>query len=246
MKATIIGIDCATKAKKIGLARGFYQLGKTDICEVMIDPDCESIINRIVSWIALAPFTLIAIDAPLGWPDALCNELSKHTAGQFISEQPDWLFRRETDRIIRKEINKKPLEIGADRIARTAHAALSILEEIHQRTGSDIPLAWEPLKEPGIYAIEVYPAATIKSYGIDVSGYKKLANRVARKQMTESLRNIIGLSAETSLMVDNDNALDAAICILAGADFLNRKVIIPTNMQLALKEGWIWARKPSG
>lgn len=33
------------------------------------------------------------------------------------------MFNRLTDRLIHQRIGKKPLEVGADRIARTAHAA---------------------------------------------------------------------------------------------------------------------------
>lgn len=52
------------------------------------------------------------------------------------------------------------------------------------------------------------------------------------------------LSDDTSIMEMNDDALDAAICVLAGADFLEEEVMDLAKIDVAKKEGWIWVRKP--
>lgn len=41
----------------------------------------------------------------------------------------------------------------------------------------------------------------------------------------------------------NDDALDADICVLAGADFLGREVMDLVKIVVAKREGWIWVRK---
>ena len=43
-------------------------------------------------------------------------------------------------------------------------------------------------------------------------------------------------------MVDNDNALDAGLCVLAAVDFLRGSVMEPGDQEKARKEGWILVR----
>ena len=69
---------------------------------------------------------------------------------------------------------------------------------------------------------------------------------------TRELREMLrGMGVEFSdddmdLMINNDNALDGVICILAAIDFLKQDVIEPDESQInfAKKEGWIWVKKP--
>jgi hypothetical protein len=44
----------------------------------------------------------------------------------------------------------------------------------------------------------------------------------------------------------SDDALDAAICVLAGLDFLRGEVYKPKDFPLAKEEGWIWVREVEG
>jgi hypothetical protein len=48
--------------------------------------------------------------------------LTNHRAGQSIEVSPNEFLRRETDRSIHRRLGKRLLDVGADRIARTAHA----------------------------------------------------------------------------------------------------------------------------
>jgi hypothetical protein len=127
MITTLIGIDCATQAKNIGLACGSFENGKAQINEVTIGSNDIDLVDTIVEWTKRCEFTLIALDAPLGWPITLGQELCNHMAGKPIQTEPNNLFRRKTDQVVKREIGKLPLDVGADRIARTAHAALSFL-----------------------------------------------------------------------------------------------------------------------
>ena len=243
---TIIGIDCATQAKRTGLAHGTFENGKAQIYEVIIGDKNSSIVDTISEWISRAQNALITIDAPLGWPITLGKELHNHEAGNPIKVEPNHLFRRSTDRFIKSRIGKQPLDVGADRIARTAHAALTLLGELRIKSGEAIPLAWEPGERSGINAIEVYPAASLIAHGINVPGYKRKDGGDARREMLHKLGDRIALPRETSIMERNDDALDASICVLAGMDFLLGDVIEPVDIHVAKKEGWIWVRKPVG
>jgi predicted RNase H-like nuclease len=244
MGVTLIGVDCATQAKNVGLALGYFDNGKARIEEVLIGSANILVTDTIVKWISDSQNALIALDAPLGWPTDLGRELHSHVAGNPIHVEPNQLFRRSTDKFIKSKIGKQPLDVGADRIARTAHAALSLLDEIRVKNGAPIPLAWEPGPLTGICAIEVYPAATLLAHDINVPGYKRKDGQIARRNLVNKLKKLIQLPPDTSLMANNDDAMDAVICCLAGIDFLRGEVMRPADIDVAKKEGWIWVRKP--
>lgn len=123
-----IGIDWATQAKNIGLASGFFEDGRTRIDEVTIGSNDTGPGGTILKWTKQCKSILIALEAPLDWLVELGKALNIHEAGRPIMVEPNQLFHPEADRSIREKIGKQPLDIGSDRIARTAHAALLLLE----------------------------------------------------------------------------------------------------------------------
>ncbi len=72
-----------------------------------------ALVDRIASWLPASGPAVIALDAPLGWPIALGNVLSSHTAGSAIGEDPHLLFRREADRFVKRKLGKQSLDVGA-------------------------------------------------------------------------------------------------------------------------------------
>jgi hypothetical protein len=52
-----------------------------------------------------------------------------------------------------------------------------------------------------------------------VPGYKRKDGQEARRELLNKLGDRIKLPRDTSIMEMNDDALDAANCLLAGADF---------------------------
>jgi predicted RNase H-like nuclease len=242
MTITIIGVDCAVQAQNVGLAKGSYTNGHISIEQALIAAKERPPIETILEWIPAASATLIALDAPLGWPASLGEALHVHRAGDLIAPVPNQLFRRATDRFIKQVVGKQPLDVGADRIARTAHAALHLLADIQARTGRSISLAWEPGITKGIFAVEVYPAATLIAHGIHSAGYKRKGSQDVREELVRHLGRRLDLPADTSLLAEQDDALDAVICVLAGADFLSGQVYYPPDIHQARKEGWIWVK----
>ena len=239
----VIGVDCATEPRKIGLAVGEFS---TSTPRRLLDADRlgshSSILEKVVSWMPLGQACLLALDAPLGWPAPIGATLSNHEAGQAISASADQMFRRETDRVIKQKLGKQPLDVGADRIARTAYVAVRFLGELRNATGLPIPLAWSAeVAAPS--AIEVYPAATLLAHGLRSGQYKKAEHEPQREKITKRLAARMALDADMrSRLVSSDHVLDAAICVLAGFDFLDGVCIAPEDHDLAVKEGWIWAR----
>lgn len=200
--------------------------------------------STVAHWLQEEPEarTLLALDAPLGWPtDLSC--IANHSAGAAIATPRDLMFRRETDRFIKKRLDQQSLDVGADRIARTAHAALSMLEAIRELTAETIPLAWDPSFTARVAAIEVYPAATLRAHGLRFSAYKKPEQVPERREILEALSRVLTI-VDPELALTQPDVLDAVVCLLAAFDFQAGKCMSPEHMPSALREGWIWAKSP--
>lgn len=242
MNTSIIGIDCATDPKRIGLARGrvtteglaLDRLGKVARGELVAD--------RVLDWMPEQERVLLAMDAPLGWPAGLGDLLATHRAGDYLPALPNQLFRRETDRFTHQQIGKLPLDVGADRIARTAHAALNLLHQVGERRQCVVPLAWSPGFDDPVAAIEVYPAAVLKTSGMPFQGYKGAARSVQRQEIVTRLQDEMLFATENEILLSDDDVLDGVICVLAGYHFLQGLCVLPIDPELARREGWIWFR----
>src|SRR5262245_53429608 len=172
-RTIVIGIDCATEDDRTGVARGTVDGARCRVDLAKLASDLGPLANAVDEWTREANRVLIAIDSPLGWPTALGKTLAMHSAGEPISYKADELFARACDHFVRDELDKKPLEVGADRIARTARRALELLAEIGSAMGHRVELAWKVTFETRVAAIEVYPAATLRALGARNSGYKR-------------------------------------------------------------------------
>lgn len=241
----LIGLDAASDLTKFGYALGYYEQGRVKIKQAgLVEAPGQG--NAIASTVAPAlrdvDNALIAIDAPLGWPAALTYELSSHQAGESFSSGKDAMFHRETDRFVHELIKKKPLEVGADKIARAAHSGLAALQQLRDLSSKAIPLAWQGNPSGVAAAIEVYPAGTLKARRLPYSGYKKPDERHIRLEIAH------GLAAELDGINDHVDGscdvFDACLCLIAAKDYLDGLTTPPTDLKLAQREGWIWVRKP--
>jgi predicted RNase H-like nuclease len=239
----VIGIDCATDDAKVGIAAGFYHTGCLRVTELELCAKERTAASLTAKWLAGADRALIAIDAPLGWPKPLADSLVQHLAGDYIGTAAHELFRRQTDRHVYDTTGKMPLDVGADRIARTAYAALKMLRDIRQQLGKPIPLAWSSTISD-VVAIEVYPAATLSTHGFPYKTYKKIEQRAERQVIIDHLRSVMELPADTSRLVESADVLDAVACLLAAKDFIEGIAMEPGDLDRARREGWIWVRKP--
>ena len=261
MSTLVFGIDCATKAGKAGMVVAQWDNRRMSICDVHVTkhPDTTMATElgdaiRSVRNERGPSSVLLALDAPLGWPDDLSKALLNHEAGKAFPLLTDKdgdhrFFRRRTDQEVADAYKKTPLDVGADRIARTALAALRLLEAI-----SGVAMAWTPGElEPGTFAIEVYPAATLRALGLSASKTKnyKLPTDVGREvrgQLLDSLKATVdGLEVHREKVLATDHAFDALVCVMAASHFLSGAVVAPSDEheKLARREGWIWVKRPA-
>lgn len=227
----------------MGLARAvLHEDGSLRLERVTLGTAGESAAANISQWISGSDRFLIALDAPLGWPKPMGGALSRHVAGEPLKPAADELFRRDTDRLVQKTIGKLPPDVGADRVARTARAALDLLAAVRAQTRKPIPLAFEQGAEAGV--IEVFPAATLITRGVSGAGYKSDSprGRKARRDLLDRLSVELDLESARDVMVEDANLFDAVVCVLAGADFARGMCVPPRDLERARKEGFIWFR----
>jgi predicted RNase H-like nuclease len=246
MTESIIGIDCATQPKRTGLARAVRTRDRYEVIELMVCDGDRHPVAVVADWLGGVGTALLALDAPLGWPVALGSALGTHAAGDPIMVPGDLLFRRITDRVVAERTGKTPLDVGADRIARTAHAALLFLHHLRQELGEPIPLAWQAPLQERVEAIEVYPAATLLSRGASLRGYKKAESVDARAELLQVLTASCDCDRVRDTALQSHDCLDAVACVAAGVDFLQGAAVGPGRSDVVRREGWIWFREPSG
>lgn len=254
----IIGIDCAAQPGGFGLARARVRDTGLENLEIMMTgkgkKNCfDQLSAQIRCWVegdncADPPNrTLLALDAPLGWPIHLTRALHRHRAGaplerpfQQDDEDPNpgnHLFRRHTDRFIAQKFPGALLDIGADRIARVARSGLEVLGGLGTTAGEHSPgaLLWDPEHLERLGAIEVYPRLTLRhlrpSTGNDEFHYKgtKPAHACDRREIVKLLRATKTLNLNANPLprkktTDDDDyhhdAIDATLCVLEGLHFL--------------------------
>lgn len=225
---SLIGIDCATQPRKVGLARGRFDGESIFVDDCLSGSSDVEPAQIVAGWIGESGETLLALDAPLGWASALGSSLSAHQAGIAFKVSSDLLFRRRTDDDIALRLGKRPLEVGANLISRTSVAAVDLLGQIRSITGESIPLAWSWPSSSRVSAIEVYPAATRIAHGAPAG--------------SGCVDGLTSLRCDLDLDRLSVDARDSLVCLVAAADFVLRRASAPTLIdQQILQEGWIWA-----
>ena len=225
----LIGIDCATQPNKVGLALAQWDGAVARIQECRTGSAADPPAAIVSRWLQHTDTALLALDAPLGWPLALAQTLTGHQAGAGMGTSAHALFRRRTDDAIHQRFRKRPLEVGANFISRTAVVALDLLEELRVEHGHPIPLAWNPAELERVSAIEVYPAATRLAHGSE-----------GRGGSLEGLEQALDLTALGGHLPASADAVDALVCVIAAADFLRGRAPGPEDLATAKQEGWIW------
>lgn len=240
----LVGVDCASDPANVGLAFGVFDGRRSTVLEACRGSRSKPPLERIAGWLAGhdGP-ALLALDAPLGWPQPMAEALTMHQAGDPLAVDANTLFRRHTDLFVWRRIGKRPLDVGAERIARTAHAALQLLDGLRDRLQREIGLAWSPVFS-GCRAIEVYPAGTLAAHGIGSRGYKAKDGLAPRHAVLQALSSRLVMETDVPDMERGSDVLDAVVCLLSAHDFLSGIALPPAPGDPAHQEGWIWVREP--
>ncbi len=72
---------------------------------------------------------------------------------------------------------------------------------------------------------------------IRIPSYKGSDKENGRSAILHHLKQHVNLLPNSQLFLKNDDALDATLCVLVGADFLRGLADPPTNLKQTQKEG---------
>ena len=187
----------------------------------------------------------LGLDCPLGWPDDFVAFLNEHQDGHVVAPRDvagkDWRRRlayRATDRAVREATGLTPLSVAADRIGLTAMRAAGLLARFAE--------AGQPVdRAGGGVVVEVYPAASLRRWGLPHEGYKGKDKQLTRDALIQELLRAapwLDLADHADLCSQSDDALDAVIAAMTSRAAAVRHVSLPadsTQQAQAGREGWI-------
>ena len=110
----IIGIDCATDEKRVGLALARWEAGRASVEQITIGGRGVPVAEIIADWATQDESVLLAMDAPLGWPASLGRSLAIHKAGATLPAGAHALLQKITDTTI--AYLKQKVKAGVDAV----------------------------------------------------------------------------------------------------------------------------------
>jgi hypothetical protein len=193
-----------------------------------------------------AEATAIGVDCPLGWPSAFVDAVGAHHRHDPWPAEADRrpLTHRLTDHELRARRQGNPMSVSADLLGHVAMRCAWLQREWSAQRG-------EPaLRDGSTWLMEVYPAASLRAWGLPSRGYKVRrgadAEPLARRhQILDALVVALGdrleLGEVRERCLDSDHLLDALIAALtvlvvrAGGTTWP----LPEQRSIAQAEGWI-------
>ena len=238
MLVRVVGVDLAAEPVRTAVAVLRWGDGMATVEDLYVGDDDEAVLT------ALATADIAGIDAPFGWPDAFAAFLAAHQTGDVPAPGnltgQQWrrqLAWRHTDETVRAITGIIPLSVVADRIGHSAMRCAGLLA----RLGS----AGHPVDRDGTGMLaEVYPAASLKQWGLPYRGYKQPRNSGALPELVTRLQTAapwLQIGPHGRLCRTSHDALDAVIAALtARAAALGLTLRPDPELQLAAsREGWI-------
>lgn len=272
--ARIIGIDCAADPENIAVASATKAGTRLTIDRVFLGersadgtrPDrLGRLATKVSDLIPTEMPTLLALDAPLGWPVAMRRVLADGGAGPVpgIPEDASLFFRRCTDRFVACATGKTPQSVGASWVASLMHTALRLISLIAEECGEGTSMGGTALTQDNLFSenvhfIEVYPALAGPLFLGSQSSWKEVGEKLketkegewdlAEEDLRKHLRIDFALDddAETGEERFRDHGLDAILCAWVGFRFLQGECVSPPstgtriNAKDRAREGWIW------
>lgn len=275
--ARVIGIDCAADPKNIAVASATKAGTRLTIDRVFLGrstggtrPDrLRCLATKVSGLISTEMPTLLALDAPLGWPVAMRSVLAGGVAGPVpgIPKDAGDFFRRRTDRIVADITGKTPQSVGASWVASLTHTALRLIDLIAKECGEHTSMGGTALAldnsfSENVHFIEVYPALAGPLLLSSRSNWKEVGEKLkktkegewdlAEQKLRKHLRIDFALDGDAEATNERfrDHGLDAILCAWLGFRFLRGQCVSPQSSsetkispeELA-QEGWIWFDK---
>ncbi|GII58878.1 hypothetical protein Pth03_72670 [Planotetraspora thailandica] len=233
-----VGVDLAAEAVRTAVAWVEWSDGAASVRDVVVYADDELIVE------AIAQADKAGVDCPLGWPDRFVSFVSAHRVGDV--EVPgglgrDWrrdLALRVTDLAVHERTGLRPLSVSADRIAHPAMRCAALLSRLAVRTGGRVA------RDGTGRVVEVYPAASLKEWGLPYRGYKRTENAVARGKVVDALTAAapwLDFGEHEAVCRRSDDATDAVVAALTARAAALGLATLPAPGQAAsaVTEGWI-------
>ena len=232
------GVDLAAEPAGTAIALISWESSGARLREVIHPADDDAIVR------AVAQADKTGIDCPLGWPDEFVAFVGAHRSGpapgaEVVTDRA-WRRRlawRHTDEVVREQTGLIPLSVSADRIGHTAMRCAAVQAQLAR--------ADRPVDRSGRGPVaEVYPAASLKVWGMPWSGYKTPKNRVALGAIADHLGRLapgLDLGVHEELCRRSDHVLDAVIAALTARAIALGHATQPSDPELAAArtEGWI-------
>jgi len=235
-----VGVDLAAASRKTAAAVIDWGHGTARLAHLALDVGDEEIVRLFGS------SDMTGIDCPVGWPDAFLPFIAGHSAFAAYPvldhdgiEGRRRLAYRDTDRFVTARTGLIPLSVSADRLAHPAMRCAVIQAKIALEHG--------PQARDGSGRLaEVYPAASLKSWGLLSRGYKG-----RRGAETERLALLLGGLKQAAPWLDlagfddrlarSDDMFDALIASLTARAVAVGASVRPDAGQApaARSEGWI-------
>jgi predicted nuclease with RNAse H fold len=233
-----VGVDLAAEPERTAVAGIEWCAGRARVCALVRGADDDAVVD------AVARSQKAGIDCPLGWPDKFVAFVAAHRAGHVAVRGDltgrEWrrlLTLRLTDRVVHAETGLTPLSVAADRIG---HVALRCAGLLALLAGRGVAV---DRSGTGTVA-EVYPSASLKSWGLPHRGYKRPADVKPLGELVDRLLVAapwLDLGGTESLCRRSHDAVDAVVAALtARAVSLNLTSVPAAGQEAAARtEGWI-------
>lgn len=233
-----IGIDLAAEDTNTAVAQIRWTEAEARVEEVLVGVGDDLLAT------AVSAADKAGIDCPLGWPVPFVEFITAHHAGTLAMHTDlvgrEWrrgLAWRRTDQATRELTGLVPLSVAADRIAHTAMRCAALLARL-ARDGHPVD------RTGGRAVVEVYPAASLKQWGLPHRGYKGRQNIAVLQRLIDRLTAAapwLALGEFETLCRRSDHAVDAVLAALTARAALLGHVTRPgpADLAAAKTEGWI-------
>ncbi|QHC59593.1 DUF429 domain-containing protein [Rathayibacter sp. VKM Ac-2760] len=231
-----IGVDLAAEPAKTALAALEWTGGGAVVRSLVLGASDDDIVATS------REAATIGIDCAFGWPLEFAAFVSAHTRREIAPRTlagRDWRRRlayRETDRAAREVTGRWPLSVSTDRLGMTAMRCAELLDAF-AAAGEEVD------RSGGGRLVEAYPAAALRLWGVDTTGYKTRPEAVALAvgALRRAAPWLVLPEAAAALMARSDDAFDAVVAALnARAHALGSTLPVPEELREAARaEGWI-------
>jgi predicted nuclease with RNAse H fold len=233
-----VGVDLAAEPERTAVARIEWHHGRAVVRDVTLGAGDSVIVA------AVAGAQKAGIDCPLGWPDAFVAFVDAHHAGDVAVPADvagrDWRRRlawRLTDEVVREQTGLIPLSVAADRIGHAAMRCAGLLAllagqgQAVDRSGRGV-------------VVEVYPAGSLKTWGLPHRGYKRPGSGQALGQLVDALLAAapwLEPGPHEALCRHSHDAADAVVAALTARAASLGLASHPSGRRAAAasREGWI-------